>query len=79
MTQAPLWLGATVLTLLFVVFCGMASICLDMVMGPRPETPPDSEAVKAAESICGIPALAVVTVLAMGTALFFFIESSQWV
>lgn len=78
-TQAPLWLGATVLTLLFVVFCGMASICLDMVMGPRPETPPDSEAVKAAESICGIPALAVVTVLAMGTALIFFIESSQWV
>ncbi|HQL10759.1 MAG TPA: hypothetical protein PLE35_14225, partial [Lentisphaeria bacterium] len=75
----PLWLGATVLTLLFVVFCGMASICLDMVMGPRPETPPNREAAKAAEALCGIPALAAATVLIMGAVIIFFIESSQWV
>lgn len=75
-TQAPLWLGATVLFLLFVVFCGMTSICLDMVMGPSPITPPDSEATKTAESLCSIPALAVVTVLVMGLVIIFFIESS---
>jgi hydrogenase-4 component F len=75
--HAPLWLGALVLALLFVVFCGMTNVCLDMVMGSPATSPPEDEAVKAAEGLYRIPMLAAITVLLLGTVLLFFIGSSS--
>jgi hydrogenase-4 component F len=64
-------LGAIVLLLLFVIFCGMTSAALKMCMG-KSENPPAAEAAACAEQLTLIPALlAILPVLA---GIYFLVQ-----
>ncbi len=67
--EAPLWLGATVLLLLFAVFCGMSQAFLRMAMGNCTNRQPENVPVRAAERLWPVPVFAALLTLAGGLVL----------
>ena len=67
--DAPLWLGVSVLVLLFAVFAGMSMACLRMAMGKSETLEKTSFPAKQAERLWVMPFCAVVIALVSGTML----------
>ena len=75
--DAPLWLGITVLVLLFAIFAGMAIGCLKMTMGKCEILKTGSFSAKEAEKLWGIPFVGVVTALVSGGLLRSFLNMGR--
>jgi len=73
-SSAPLWLGVTVLVLLFAVFCGMVSGFLKMAMGKGGVLKTTDFSARQAERLWFIPALLLLTALLAGSYLLFSYE-----
>ncbi len=75
--DAPLWLGITVLVLLFAIFAGMAIGCLKMTMGKCEILKTGSFSAKEAEKLWGIPFVGVVTALVSGGLLLLILNMGR--
>lgn len=73
-SSGPLWLGATVLILLFAVFCGMASGFLKMAMGKGGVLKETDFSARQAERLWFIPFLLLLAALLAGSYLLFSYE-----
>lgn len=73
-TSAPLWLGVTVLAVLFAVFCGMASGFLKMAMGKGGVLKTTDFPARQAERLWFIPALLFLSAVLAGSYLIFSYE-----
>jgi len=65
--QSSHLLGGTLLTLLFIVFCGLTRLMINMVMGPKPELAPEPRRLPGRLSV--LPAFGLA--IALITGLFF--------
>ena len=76
--SGPLWLGVTVLILLFAIFCGMASGFLKMAMGKGSTLKETDFSAKQAERLWFIPALLLLVALLAGAYLLFSYELTNF-
>ncbi len=75
--SSSLWLGITVLTLLFGVFAGMTRIGLKMCMGSAGEVDVSTEQARTTERLCGIPVLATILAICGGLLIMLLMSRGE--